>query len=303
VQTPPAICVIIAHLNQPAPLRRCLEALRAQDFDMSGVEIIVVDNGSRSLPQVAAAGACAVVLAEEGTPGPGPARNRGVALTRAPILAFTDADCLPAPDWLSAIHARFAADPGLDILGGDVRIVTDPAGPLSPAEAFQILFAYRQEFYIARRNFSVTANLAVRREVFAAVGPFAGLDTAEDFDWGQRATRSGRRIVYAAESRVLHPARPSMAELRAIWDRHVTHLYNRRAAGLRGRIDWLVRIALVAASPVLEIPTVLFSRRVRGARARWLAFRGLVDIRLYRALRMAGLLVGGPDGAARWNRG
>ena len=65
-----------------------------------------------------------------------------------------------------------------------------------------MLYAYRQELYITRQDFSVTANLVVRREVFDAVGPFAGLEVAEDVDWGRRATRAGHRIVYAPEVRV-----------------------------------------------------------------------------------------------------
>ena len=74
-----------------------------------------------------------VVLAREPRPGPGLARNRGVELARAPILAFTDADCLPEPGWAAAILARFAADPGLAILGGEVRVaIATPGGRPPP---------------------------------------------------------------------------------------------------------------------------------------------------------------------------
>ena len=172
---------------------------------------------------------------------------------------------------------------------------------MTAAEAFQILYAFRQELYITRQNFSVTANMVVRSEVFAAVGPFAGLDTVEDLEWGQRATRLGYRIVYAPEIRVLHPARRSMAELRAIWDRHVTHFYRLSARGPAGRVRWVLTIPLMAASPLVEIPSILAARTL-SRRERWLAFRGLVGIRLYRAFRMATMLAGGRDGAARWNR-
>ena len=57
----------------------------------------------------------------------------------------------------------------------------------------------------------------------------------------------------------------------------------------------------MALSPLVEIPAILRARRL-APRERWLAFRGLVGIRLYRAFRMAAMLAGGPDGAARWNR-
>ena len=183
--------MVIAHLNQPELLGRCLAALEVQSFDMARAEIIVVDNGSRVLPEAVVGRFPGVTLAQEPVPGPGPARNRGVALARAPLLAFTDADCLPDPGWLSAIHARFAADPGLEILGGEVEIFPETPGDITAAEAFQMLYAYRQELYITRQNFSVTANMVIRRAVFAAVGPFAGLEMAEDVDWGRRATALG----------------------------------------------------------------------------------------------------------------
>lgn len=298
----PEISVVIPHLNQPDLLARCLEALEAQSLPRDRFEIVVVDNGSAVLPEAATGRFAGVTLAREAIPGPGPARNRGVGLSRAPVLAFTDADCLPDPGWLAAIAARFAGDPALGILGGDVRIFAGPGRP-TRAEAFQMLFAFRQEQYIARQNFSVTANMAVRREVFAAVGPFAGLETTEDLDWGQRAARLGHRIAYVPEARVGHPARQSMAELRRVWDRHVTHFYARKAGGVRGRVRWALSIPLMAASPLAEIPTVLASRRIEGPQVRFLAFGGLVEIRLYRAFRMAALLIGGADGAARWNRG
>ncbi len=298
--TGPEVSVVIAHLNQPERLARCLAALAAQSFPRARFEVIVVDNGSRRRPEAEVATFPGARLAEEPVPGPGPARNRGAALARGAILAFTDADCLPEPGWLAAIHARFAADPGLEIIGGEVRIFTETPGDLTPAEAFQLLYAYRQQLYISRRNFSVTANLAIRRPVWEAVGPFAGLERAEDVDWGRRAVGAGHRIVYAPEVRVGHPARRSMAELRATWDRHVTHFY-RLAEGPSGRIRWALAIPLVAASPIAEIPRILRAGGL-APRARWRAFQGLVAIRLYRAFRMTVTLLGGRDGAARWNR-
>ena len=60
---------------------------------MGRAEVIVVDNGSRVLPEAVVAAYPAVRLVAEPTPGPGPARNRGAALARAPLLVFADADC------------------------------------------------------------------------------------------------------------------------------------------------------------------------------------------------------------------
>lgn len=301
----PEISVVIAHLNQPALLGRCLAALARQSLAPDRFEVIVVDNDSRrgpphQSPEAVVARFPGVRLAHEGEPGPGPARNLGASLARGAILAFTDADCVPDPGWLAAIEARFAAEPRLEILGGRVRVFPERPEDVTPAEAFQMVYAFRQELYITRQGFSVTANLAVRREIFAAVGPFAGLDMSEDVDWGRRATGAGHRIAYAPEVCVLHPARHGMAELRATWDRHMTHFY-RLARGPLGRIRWVATIPVMALSPLAGIPAILLARDL-GPRNRWRAFRGLVAIRLYRAVRMATMLKGDLDGAARWNR-
>jgi hypothetical protein len=60
----------------------------------------------------------------------------------------------------------------------------------------------------------------------------------------------------------------------------------------------------MAASPLAEIPRILRSDRVQGARPRWRALLGVARIRLYRARVMTRLLLGGdPDRlTGAWNR-
>jgi GT2 family glycosyltransferase len=300
----PEVSVIVAHLNQPEPLRGLLASLYAQDFDMGRAEVIVVDNGSHALPRAALAGFPGVRLAEEPVPGPGPARNRGVALSRAPILAFTDSDCAVAPDWLPTVLARFAADPGLEAIGGDVRVVVDDPARPTIAEAYECIYAFDQRDAIERLGFSVTANLAMRREIFERVGPLAGIEIAEDMDWGQRATALGIRTRYAPDMVVHHPARRSMAELYAKWDRNISHHFQVRAVGPAGRAKWALRAVAMTAVPVAEIPRILRSDRVAGPRDRWQAFRGLTALQAYRAWRMLATVAAPsarPPGAV-WNR-
>ena len=299
----PEVTVVVAHLNQPALLRVLLDTLYAQDFDMGRAEVIVIDNGSRALPQAAIAGFPGVRLAEEAVPGPGPARNRGVALARAPIVACTDADCQVAHDWLAVILARFAADPGLQILGGDIRMLTQVPGDPTPAEAYECLYAYNQRDYIERQGFSVTANLAFRRAAYERIGPFAGIEVAEDMDWGHRATAMGIRTRYAPEMIIHHPARRSMAELRAKWDRNISHHFQVRAGGAKGRTKWVLTALALAASAPAEIPRIATTDRLRGPRERWRAFLGLAGLRFYRAKAMlAALRPSARGGNLGWNR-
>jgi GT2 family glycosyltransferase len=301
---PVEISVIVPHLNQPGLLRGLLASLFAQGLEPERFEVIVVDNGSRALPRAEVAAFPVVHLVEEPAPGPGPARNRGAGLARGPLLAFTDSDCTAAPGWLDAILARFAADADLAVLGGDIRMTVASPGDPSPAEAFECVYAYDQRDYIERLGFSVTANLAMRQAVFAAVGPFGGIDVAEDTDWCARARSQGFAVRYAPEMLVLHPARRSMAELRAKWDRVTGHRYAGRRRGAAGDARRAATALATALSVPAELPRIQSTDRLDSPRARARAFRGLAAIRLYRAQRMLAMLVSpaARGGNLQWNR-
>ena len=293
------ISVIIPHLNQPEYLARCLASLAAGRRRPD--EIFVVDNGSSLLPIAICAAHPLVVLLQEKVPGPGPARNRGVAAASGEILAFIDADCLADPLWLAEAEAALQ-DPEAMILGGDVRIACADPDRLTPLEAYESIYAYRMDRYIAREGFTGTGNLVVRRAVLAAVGPFAGLSVAEDRDWGQRATAKGYKIRYVAAMRVYHPARQRFSEMAAKWDRQTAHDFVEAGSG--GWFRFLGKALMMAPSPLAEIPRILASDRVSGLRSRALAFLALARIRLYRARIMIWLVAGGDPAllSGGWNR-
>ena len=140
------------------------------------------------------------------------------------------------------------------------------------------------------------ATWRVRREIFAAVGPFAGIGVAEDMDWGRRATALGYRHTYVPEMRVRTPARRDFAELARKWDRHIAHFYaeNRagRLAGRRRSCAGSPATALVAASPLGEVAHHRPLRPAGPAGDRGRALAGVTRLRLYRAGRMLRLALG-----------
>ncbi len=295
------ITVVIPHLNQPEMLSRCLASLAAGR--RLADQIIVVDNGSASLPTDICASYPEVRLLQEQTPGPGPARNLGVANSTGDVLAFIDADCLADPDWL-AVAATVMADPDAMILGGDVRIAyVDPAR-LTMLEAYESIYAYRMDRYIAREGFTGTGNLVVRRGVLTQVGPFAGIGVAEDIDWGHRATRLGLAIRFVPDMKVFHPARTKYAELKSKWDRHIAHAFALTERKPLRLAVWSAKTIAMAMSPLYEIAQISISMRINGRRSRLLALICLTKIRLYRARKMTWLLVGGDPSvlSGRWNR-
>jgi hypothetical protein len=196
-------------------------------------------------------------------------------------------------------------DPSATILGGDVRIaLADPARP-TMTEAYESLYAYRMDRYIAREGFTGTGNLVVRRAVLQDVGAFAGISVAEDTDWGHRATAKGHRIRFVPQMRAYHPARATFEDLARKWDRQIGHEYARARTRPGGRLRFALKTLAMIPSPLAELPAVLTTDRLTGPRSRTLAFACLVRVRLHRAKVMARLLLtGDPERlSGSWNRG
>jgi glycosyltransferase involved in cell wall biosynthesis len=280
------LSVVIPHLNEGDNLRRCLLALDRQRTDDIAIEIILVDNGSDQFPEAACAGISDLRLVREVAPGPGPARNLGASLASADIVAFVDADCIVQPSWALSILGYMAQRPEIGVVGGDIGIlVEDPSRPTS-IETYESIYSYRARLYVERHNYTATGNMAIRREVFRSVGPFGGIGIMEDREWGQRAAMRGYRMAFLSEARVLTPSCKSFVELARRWDRHVSHEFENVLSRRRRVARWLLTAALVAASPLIEIPRVLRSDRVAGLRNKLLALGCLTRIRLYRARKM-----------------
>ncbi len=108
--------VVIPAFNEEFYLDECLASLADQDFQ-GAFEVIVVDNNSTDQTAALARGAGAVVVFET-APGVCQARQRGTEIARGEIIVSADADTVYAPDWLSKINQRFAANPDSVAVGG-----------------------------------------------------------------------------------------------------------------------------------------------------------------------------------------
>jgi len=152
--------------------------------------------------------------------GPAGARNRGAELAERDILAFTDDNCTPDPDWLNRISA--AMGDGVDAVAGAMRI--PPAGWLGDAISmlgypcggnlgFAKMWPVRPDS--TTEHFS-GCNAAIRAEAFRKAGgfdatfPFPG---GEDNDLALRLRRQGSTIVFASSAVVSHPPRTGYGQL------------------------------------------------------------------------------------------
>ena len=105
------VSVVVPTRDRPDRLRRLLAALREQTLGKDRFEVIVVADGAGEptlsvLADEQARGELAVaIVARMVAGGPGAAHNSGWRLARAPLIAFTDDDCIPTPGWLAAALA------------------------------------------------------------------------------------------------------------------------------------------------------------------------------------------------------
>jgi glycosyltransferase involved in cell wall biosynthesis len=145
------------------------------------------------------------VAVGEGHHGPAAARNMGWQAATGWLIAFTDDDTVPDPDWLRAALVRFSwareRGPDLDAAWGRV-VVPLPERPTD----------YERDAAGLERAGFVTANCFVRRDVLAALGGFDESFTSawrEDSDLYFRLLDGRRRVERIEASVVLHPVRPA----------------------------------------------------------------------------------------------
>jgi GT2 family glycosyltransferase len=272
------VSVVIPHYQDLQGLQVCLEKLERQTFPRGDFEILVADNGTpdRAAVEAVVEGRARLVVVRER--GAGPARNGGAAAARGGILAFTDSDCQPEPDWLSAGVAALSR---YDFVGGRVAVlVTDPARITGP-EAFERVFAFDFKTYITRKGFTGSGNLFCTRSVFNSVGGFR-TGVSEDVEWSRRARAAGFRLGYEPEAVVGHPARKTWAELLAKWRRVNAEMYGLSSETRVGALGWLLKSCLLPASAVAHSPRVLFSGELHGVEQRIAALGVLYRLRLWR---------------------
>jgi GT2 family glycosyltransferase len=273
------VTVVVPHYRDLVRLDSCLSALERQTYPRDRFDIVVADNNSpegEAAVSAAIAGRAALVVVTE--KGAGPNRNGGVSRATGEVLAFTDCDCLPEPQWLASGVEALSR---YDIVGGDVRVFPADLDQMTPVETFDRVLGFTNAEYIRDKGFTVTANLFCLRTIFDAVGGFRN-DMSEDVEWSHRARDHGYRLGYAAQAIVQHPARRTWEELLHKWRR-----LNRESFGLvpdtaRGRLWWLLRSLLFPASAVAHTPLMMTTPLLRGWRQRRDAVVTLFRLRLWR---------------------
>jgi len=179
------------------------------DYPRDHYEVIIVDDSSpRSLEDMIdpLRRQLNITLLTQSHQGPAEARNNGAGQARGRFLAFTDDDCMPAPNWLQCLEGSFAKTPDHAI--GGRTLSAYPHNPYLTASQLLIDYLYTYYNYNHREaRFITSNNLALPSHLFHAVG---GFDTSfhraagEDRELCARWLRHGYEMAYAPEVLVYH---------------------------------------------------------------------------------------------------
>jgi glycosyltransferase involved in cell wall biosynthesis len=208
----PFVSVIVPTRNRAAWLAYTLYAIALQVYPSDRIEVLVVDNSSTDnteevVRQWAAAYPFPLNFYTKSNEGPAASRNYAAARATGDVLAFTDSDCMPEPDWLAN---------GVRAMADGVGLVT---GPIIPRRTEDTHFFFNAQLGAVMRDDGLyrTASLIVPRSVFEAIGGFderyalgrgGALLGGEDTDLGWRIRAENLAAVFTPSVRVVHLATP-----------------------------------------------------------------------------------------------
>ena len=222
----PTVSVIVPIYNGEQDLPGLLDCLMAQTYPARHVEYLLVDNnssdGTFDLLKLALENSPIKIraLSETEIQSSYAARNTGIREGSGEIIAFTDADCRPQPQWLDELVQPFIND-NIVIVAGEITAL--------PANGLLERYADRQETLSQKHTlankfcaYGQTANLAIRRLALEKAGLFRPyLTTGGDADlcWRILHLEIGN-LEFAAEAIVQHRHRSTLKELESQWRRY-----------------------------------------------------------------------------------
>lgn len=209
------LSIVIATYNRCHSLKGAIESALAQEAPESTFEVIVVDNnstdGTSDLVHSMIGSASGRLHYEfEPRQGVSYARNRGIAASTAPIIAFMDDDVRPAPNWIATIKRVFDDHRGIDLVGGKVLPVwqCQPPSWLTRDHWMPLALLDYGNHPIHLDSSSriglISANCAIRKNVLVKAGGFRpelqrvrdNIGSMEDHELFDRLFRAGAQGLY-----------------------------------------------------------------------------------------------------------
>lgn len=178
-------------------------------------ELVIVDNRStddtsRVIEGLAGRAGFPVKALFEPRQGKSHGLNTGIAAARGELIAFTDDDGIPAPDWLERLLAHFETHTDAGCVGGRVELYDAADAPITirPSREPRVVDA---STFAAFDIPVIGCNMAIKAALLEEIGPYdacigpgARAGTAEDIDMLYRLVATGHRIHYDPAILVLH---------------------------------------------------------------------------------------------------
>ncbi|MBI2566834.1 MAG: glycosyltransferase [Candidatus Schekmanbacteria bacterium] len=228
------VSVVIAVRNGMPILPRCIDHLRQQTCPP--LEIIVVDDGSSDDTPAflehlqSEAGRPAVIFLRNPGKGPSAARNVGIERARGELVAFTDADCLPAADWLQRLcetYALHAHEKTAGVGGGQIS-PPDECEFGRTVQVFLVAVGFLADYAREVASGSVrevphnpSCNSLYRRDaLLEEQGFLPGLFPGEDTDLDRRLAQQGWHLYFQPRALVAHYRPRDVTALRRMMRRY-----------------------------------------------------------------------------------
>lgn len=198
----PYVSIMIPAFNSGLTLGRTIEACLKQGYPEDKLEVIVVDDGSGDDTK-AVVERFGVRYIYQGKTGPASARNNGWRNSKGDAICFTDADCVPEPDWVSKLVRHYSMN-DMGAAAGSYSVHGSP-----------YLLDKFVHYEIKNRHSGMgeyvhsfgTYNVMVKRSVLEATGGFdSGYCNAsgEDTDLSYRIVKAGYKIYFERDALVSH---------------------------------------------------------------------------------------------------
>lgn len=219
----PQVSVIVPVYNGEDDLPELLEGFRNQTYPSDRLEYLIVDNGSGDrTPEILQSANLPNLkpLSQTQIQSSYAARNLGIKTAKYDILAFTDADCRPQPQWLENLVQPFVK-PEIGLSIGEIIALSGNTLLEQHADRQETL-SQKHTLANAFCPYGQTANLAVRRSIFQQVGLFRPyLTTGGDADMCWRILReTDCKYEFVPDATVQHRHRRTLKELQKQWYRY-----------------------------------------------------------------------------------
>lgn len=211
----PFVSVIVPVYNDAQRIGQCIKALLGQTYPHTHFDVLIVDNGSTDDTPAVIKQYPVKMLIEDAIQSSYAARNKGIRNAKGTVIAFTDADCIPAPDWIEKGVENLMRVPNCGLVAGRInQLFKDPKRP-NAVEIYESIMHFRQKRYVQRDRYGATATVFTYKKVFEKVGLFnVTLKSGGDNEWGRRVFSFGYKQIYADDACVDHPTRYSLKQLR-----------------------------------------------------------------------------------------